>query len=379
MATTWNVIYLGNPGLFLDPTEGSGNNRNIVAENANGLVGRTFGSAADPLNRQVYQAQAIVQPNGTLNAGQAVMDNDNSFRNDTYRIDLNRDGTPEIYTHDTAVYYLATITYADGRPPANIAARLIQTTSGDLFLAPSISATDIARLEAGPIRSIRLNSIENATTVNFLQDRPVNNFVPCFTAGTLIVTPDNLRRVETLRPGELVTTLDHGAKPLRWTGQVTIDVADCPALCPIRIKAGALGNNQPAEDLLVSPQHRILVRSKVAQRMFDAAEVLVAAKQLRGLDGIEQVADAGVVTYVHLLFDQHEIVISNGALTESLFTGAEALKAVSPAARAEIMALFPELADDGHRAIAARHLVPGRQGRNLSERHAKNAVPLVGA
>ena len=79
--------------------------------------------------------------------------------------------------------------------------------------------------------------------------------------------------------------------------------------------------------------------------------------------------------YFHLLFDRHEIVRSNGAETESLYTGAEALKSVGPAARAEIMDLFPELREEPD---AARTLVPGRLGRKLAARHAQNRRPLFG-
>ena len=132
----------------------------------------------------------------------------------------------------------------------------------------------------------------------------------------------------------------------------------------------------PARDLLVSPQHRILVRSHIAQRMFGSHEVLIAAKQLLAINGIEQVA-ADTVTYFHILFDAHEIVLSNGAETESLYTGAQALKAVGPAARAEILALFPELRDTP--AEAARCLVPGGRAQQLARRHARNGKDLIQA
>ncbi len=105
-------------------------------------------------------------------------------------------------------------------------------------------------------------------------------------------------------------------------------------------------------------------------------EVLIAAKQLLAINGIEQVA-ADTVTYFHILFDAHEIVLSNGAETESLYTGAQALKAVGPAARAEILALFPELRDTP--AEAARCLVPGGRAQQLARRHARNGKDLIQA
>src|SRR5690606_24870473 len=116
-------------------------------------------------------------------------------------------------------------------------------------------------------------------------------------------------------------------------------------LRPIRIRAGALGNGTPSSDLVLSPQHRVLVRSRIAQKMFGATEVLVAARQLLLLDGIDIATDLTEVEYFHMLFDRHEVVISNGALTESLYTGAQALQAVGKAARDEIFTLFPQLGE----------------------------------
>ena len=121
----------------------------------------------------------------------------------------------------------------------------------------------------------------------------------------------------------------------------------------------------------------MLVRSKIAQKMFGTNEVLVAAKQLCQIDGIDIADDLAEVEYFHMLFDRHEVVISNGAETESLFTGPEALKAVGAAAREEIFALFPELKDRDYTPAAARKLATARMGRKLAVRHAQNRKPLV--
>lgn len=380
MPTNWNVIFLGNPGVTLDPTEGTGNNAG--SENANALVGRTFGSAANPLAEQVFQAQTI-NNGGNLSGGQPIMDNNNNLANDQYQIDLNRNGVTETYTHDTAIYYNVTITYAEDfngvtLPPVTVAARLIQTTSGELFLVPSIAAADIAKLEAGPIASIRIDSINNSTTVTLLQDRPVNNII-CFAAGMRIRTPGGDVSVERLAAGMQVSTADNGDQTVRWVGVAKVDLTQNPQLRPIRISAGALGGGKPEADLIVSPQHRILVRSKIAQRLFSTNEVLVAAKHLVSIDGIDLVHDLTQVEYVHFLCDDHQIVFANGAETESLFTGPEALKAVSPAARDEILAIFPELRDrdDTDLTQGARLLLSGGQARRLAERHAQHSRPLT--
>ena len=124
---------------------------------------------------------------------------------------------------------------------------------------------------------------------------------------------------------------------------------------------------------MVSPQHRMLVRSAIAQRMFGADEVLVAAKHLVGLAGVSVADDVTEVTYLHLLFDRHEVVFAEGARSETLYVGAEALRSVGEAARAEILALFPQLAE-GADTAGARMFLTGRQGRDLAAQHAGVAL-----
>ena len=111
--------------------------------------------------------------------------------------------------------------------------------------------------------------------------------------------------------------------------------------------------------------------------MFGTSEILVAARQLLQLDGIDIAGDLAGVEYFHMLFDWHEVVVSNGAETESLFTGPQALKALGRAARDEIFAIFPELRDAGAVIEAARPMVSGRKGRKLALRHAQAGRALV--
>ncbi|MDQ7263418.1 Hint domain-containing protein [Paracoccus sp. PS-1] len=203
---------------------------------------------------------------------------------------------------------------------------------------------------------------------------------PCFTPGTLIETGLGPRPVETLAAGDLVLTRDHGLRPLRWIGGPQLDPARLdlqPNLRPILIAGGALGPGLPARDLVVSPQHRILLRSAIARRMFGTEEILVAARQLTALPGIRPLHPAGGVTYLHLLFDRHELVLSNGCWTESLLTGPQALIGLSSAARREIFALFPGLPDGA--PTPARVLATGREGRRLIQRHLKNSRAFLPA
>lgn len=211
---------------------------------------------------------------------------------------------------------------------------------------------------------------------NFVPDEEI----PCFTSGTLILTDRGEVAIDDLCVGDLVMTRDNGLQPVRWIGSRKLGTPILtlkPNLRPIRIKAGTLGANLPKQDLLVSPQHRVLVRSRIAQRIFGTSEVLVAAKQLLTIEGVDIVDVPNGVEYFHMLFDRHEVVFSNGAETESLYTGPEALKSVGPAAQEEIFSLFPELREADTVREGARILASGRQARKLAMRHKQNASPLI--
>lgn len=202
----------------------------------------------------------------------------------------------------------------------------------------------------------------------------------CFTRGTLIETDRGPIAIEDLSVGDRVLTRDNGMQPIRWIGSKALSAQALAAdekLRPIRICRDALGAGVPSSDLLVSPQHRILIRSRIAQKMFGIPEVLVAAKQLCQVEGIDIAHDAHGVEYFHMLFDRHEVVISNGAETESLYTGPEALKSIGQQAQDEIFALFPELKSRNYTPVAARVLANGRRGRQLAVRHARNDKALV--
>lgn len=186
------------------------------------------------------------------------------------------------------------------------------------------------------------------TVVGTLTFSDIENLViVCFAAGTLIETGSGPIPVEDLRPGDLVRTRDHGLQPLRWVGRRRLSYVELlaqPELQPIRIDAGAFGGEGPDQPLTVSPQHRLLVESAWAEMLFGEAEVLVPAKHVEGSPGIARLCPVQGVTYVHILFDQHELVLSNGCWTESFQPAERTVGAMDAAARAEVLQLFPELA-----------------------------------
>lgn len=326
----------------------------------------------------------------TLNAGATpgtfrTYDNDNYFSDGSATYDDPINDTDQ--TGDASVGSIA----VTGRIYQAETIRVVEDADGNRFQVITISFLGGGSIivTSGPIvpGESYTSLFVDGTPGQNNTDRPDSEeqsaryatLVVCFARGTRIETDSGEVPVEKLRVGDLVRTKDNGFKPIQWVGHREIDLrgdADQDRLRPIRISAGALGNDLPKQDLVVSPQHRILVKSRIAQRMMGCDEVLVPARKLLEIDGIDIVTDCDAVTYVHFLFDQHEVVYSNGAETESLFTGPETLKAVGAESRAEILSLFPELADMNYKARSARVIPSGKMARMLAIRHAKNGQSL---
>ena len=205
--------------------------------------------------------------------------------------------------------------------------------------------------------------------------------VPCFVKGTLIKCETGLKPVEQLKQGDMVWTKDDGYQAIRWIGARTFNKADLSLnerIRPIRIAKGSIGHDMPEGDFLVSPQHRVLVNSRIAKRMTNEDEVLVSAKHMLRITGIDVVNDMDEVMYVHFMFDRHQIVEAEGVLSESLYAGPQAIRSLLPEARAELLELFPELADISVLGpVPARMLLSGRQGRKLVQRQIHNKKPLI--
>lgn len=145
--------------------------------------------------------------------------------------------------------------------------------------------------------------------------------VICFLPGTRIATPDGPRAVETLEPGQPVSTRDNGAQPVVWRGETRLSGAELylhPHLRPLRIRAGALGQDRPDGDLRVSPGHRLLCR---APGWLDEREVLVAAEDLLDRPGVRRDFSVSSVRYVHLMLESHQILTANGLPCESFHPG----------------------------------------------------------
>ena len=199
----------------------------------------------------------------------------------------------------------------------------------------------------------------------------IEKVVPCFTPGTLIATPRGEVAVETLKEGDRVITRDNGIQEIRWMGAKGLsgrELLQKEHLKPVLIQKGSLGYGLPERDMVVSPNHRVLVNNDKTALYFEEREVLVAAKHLTGLAGVNRV-DTMKTTYIHFMFDQHEVVLSDGSWTESFQPGHQTMDGLGNAQRQEILELFPELAttegrDDYH---AARRTLKKHEAKLLTK------------
>ena len=261
-------------------------------------------------------------------------------------------------------------------------------TPGDLIFGGA-GGNDFDTLDlrgSGPLRIVDVVLDEDGNgidgTVEFLNDdrtevtgratfTNIEEVIPCFTPGTLIATPRGEVPVEDLREGDRVITRDNGLQEIRWTGARSLGAGDLlatPKLRPVLIRAGSLGHGLPERDMLVSPQHRLLLTSERAALYFGEREVLAAAKHLTGMEGIDEVQASGV-TYIHFMCDRHEVVLSDGAWTESFQPGEQVMDGMGETVREEIYSLFPELRDKaGIEAYqAARRSLKRHEARLLVE------------
>lgn len=195
--------------------------------------------------------------------------------------------------------------------------------------------------EAGTVRFFDGDGNETGT-LSYVE---IENVIPCFTPGTKIATPRGERQVEELQVGDKIITRDNGIQEIRWLGTRTLirsEMIQSRHMQPVLIRQGALGDGLPERNMMVSPNHRVLVSNDKTALYFDESEVLVAAKHLTGLEGVD-IVDVPTVTYIHFMFDQHEVVLSDGAWTESFQPGDQSLAGIGHAQRQEIFELFPEL------------------------------------
>ena len=275
----------------------------------------------------------------TISDDDAILNNNNSAD----------PGTDQVFTTgaQTAISSAVSFHYTFlWTPPGEITPVLVETIVMQLNFGAGGQYFMIAK-EGNVIPDLGPgDTIVRVSLTSYTNDVPYTQLA-CFVTGTLIDTPDGPRRIEDIAIGDLVVTEDHGALPVRWAGSTRLDVTGLmsrPHLRPIRIRAGALGAGVPARDLLLSPQHRVLLTGWRVELFFGEDEVLVPVKQLLSWPGVEIVDDAPGVGYHHIMFDAHEVVRANGMPAESFYLGDQIKDGIEREQADEILTLFPDLA-----------------------------------
>lgn len=202
----------------------------------------------------------------------------------------------------------------------------------------------------------------------------------CFASNTLIQTVTGPIQVERIKAGDLVLTLANGFQPVRWVGSSRFDsntLRTSRKFRPVVFAPGSLGPGLPERPLRVSRQHRMLVSSEVSKRMFGSEAVLIAAAKLVGLPGVTIEDNVGMVDYLHLLFDRHEVVFANGVPSESLYLGEQAWRSLSKRFCEEILSVCQSRINPETKYISNYAMPKPRLQKRFVERHKKNGKPIV--
>lgn len=193
-----------------------------------------------------------------------------------------------------------------------------------------------------------MDSIGNGR-VDLINTDTVGPAVICFARGSRIETPDRgLVLVEQLCAGDLVIC-ETGPMPIVWVGSSNVSytrLLAAPHLRPIKIAPGAIGDNLPAAEVNLSPNHRVVLDNWRISLAIGSERALCPAKHLVNNTTITRTLPAEGVEYFHILVDGHHIVSCEGLPCETLFTGPIALQSLEPAAREELETLFPHLRDE---------------------------------
>jgi Ca2+-binding RTX toxin-like protein len=191
-------------------------------------------------------------------------------------------------------------------------------------------------------RFVGPDGTDTLTDVEFVQfgsDDAIDIAAACFAPGTRIATQAGPRPVEALAIGDMVATAGGPARAVRWIGRRHYDaatVAANPQLHPVRIRAGALAPGRPVRDLVLSPQHAVLVMGDAA-----TGKLLVPAAALVNGASITQPIHAGPLAYLHVELDRHALLFAEDAEVESFAD--EASRALFDNA-AEFRLLYPNAA-----------------------------------
>ena len=326
------------------------------AEDPSALIG-TYGSDSDRLAKHV----TTITSNDSFDD---AIDMDHTSTTETISYDLGA-GTRTAFI-DSGYFADAVVTFTDGTQISENVG-VIQDDNGELFLLIGDAQTS---LDDKPISSLQINSVLSTAFDNASQlSRDDLEFV-CFAPGTLIDVPAGRRAVESLQPGDLVLTEDRGPQPLVWTGSRRLVFGPEPhPQKPVHVPRGALAEDVPVQDLIVSPQHRFLIGGESLRARHRIDEALAPVKGLIGRRGIRQMRGKRGIVYVTLLFQRHELIRANGALVESFLPRRYALTLLDVEQRSQVLRALPKVWLDSETGYGppARPLLGKGQVQRLGE------------
>ncbi|MGH1369218.1 MAG: Hint domain-containing protein [Maritimibacter sp.] len=301
----WSAIYLGN---FADMDT---NESTAEVEDASALL-TTFGTGpGNALSNNIVTIDTDAGFGDT-----SVTTNNDAGSNDTLTYDL---GAGSVTSEMDSVMLLnGTVTFHDGSTfSSNFA--VMQDDIGNVFMIVLDSQSELV---SDGIDSVTFTSVTGSNYSGVTQANADDHDFVCFGPGTLLQTPDGAVRADKLRLGDQLLTLDNGPQPIRWIAKQRLNFAggQHPAQ-PIRLRKNALGKALPQRDLLLSPNHRLLVKTAPSFALHDPLGALAPIKALTRTKGIRALPGRRHITYFNFLLPRHEVIIAEGIAVESLFPG----------------------------------------------------------
>ncbi len=309
----WNVEDVVFANGIVSIREGAESGKFITYDNDD-YIADGGSNYADPLN-DLSQIGNFYDSDGNLVAGDLVYQAENGY----FLQDQNGE-----------TFQIVKITFGDD----------IDYTAAIFFTERPLNAGDQYTFVSGDGSPGQFNSGYNETSFQY------TNLAPCYTTGTAIETELGEVAIEDIQIGDRVKTFGGEYKAVRWIGKRRAYKAELEAnskLYPVMIKAGALGEGLPKRDLVVSRQHRMMIRSELTKKLVGSSEALIPAIKLTALPGIYVDETVDSVEYIHLLLDDHDAIFAEGTAAETLYLGEMALSAFDDAALEELLAIFPDL------------------------------------
>ena len=151
-------------------------------------------------------------------------------------------------------------------------------------------------------------TFSSLTGTSALNGRILYAGAACYVAGTLIATADGEKAVEGLAIGELVRSAFGGLVPVKWLGYRRVDCTRHPKpsdVWPVRVAAGAFGDDLPMRDLFLSPDHAVYANGG-----------LTPIRYLINGATISQIP-VDFVAYWHVELPAHDVILAEGLPAES--------------------------------------------------------------